>query len=108
MSNVGSLYYSLQKLRQAGVVPGVDMTAEAALTKLSYLLTRDLKTEQIREMVQHNLRGELTTLSSHQQQFSLKDSELLKTVAQALNVSSNKVNGSLIAGTECWLQSLWL
>lgn len=74
------------------MVPGVDMTAEAALTKLSYLLSRDMSTDDIREMMQHNIRGELTTLGSHQQQFSLKDSELLRMVARALNVSSNKVS----------------
>lgn len=67
------------------------MTAEAALTKLSFLLAKKYSRDRIRELVQQNLHGELTTLHSNQLQFSLKDSVLLRTVAEALNVSSSKV-----------------
>ena len=47
-------------LRTAGVVSGHDMTPEAALTKLSYLLSLSLSTDEVRRLVQENLRGELT------------------------------------------------
>lgn len=82
----------MQKLRQVGVIPGIDMTAEAALTKLSYLLCRELTKEQIKEQMSKNLRGELTVLDSRAHQFSLKNSEFLRDVASALNVSSSKVS----------------
>ena len=85
----------VQKLRQAGVVSGVDMTAEAALTKLSFLLARKYNSDRIRELVQQNLHGELTTLHSSQLRFSLKDSVFLRTVAEALNVSSSKVHSGM-------------
>ena len=67
------------------------MTAEAALTKLSYLLANSDSKEKVKELIPLNLRGELTQLNSRQQQFSLKYSELLQAVAQALNTSSSKV-----------------
>ncbi len=49
-------------LRTAGVVSGYDMTPEAALTKLSYLLSLDDSPEEVRRKVQENLRGELTRM----------------------------------------------
>jgi hypothetical protein len=49
---------------ESGVITGYDMTPEAALAKLSYVLGRndwDIVTK--REMLQKNLRGELTKLT---------------------------------------------
>lgn len=56
-----SLYATGQALLEAGVVSGYDMTAEAALTKLSYLFDRGLAPEHVRELAQTSLRGELTS-----------------------------------------------
>lgn len=39
---------------------GFDMTAEAALTKLHFLLSQELPSHRIRELMQQSLRGELT------------------------------------------------
>ncbi len=47
-------------LADAGVLSGYDMTPEAALAKLHYLLSQDLPTEEIRNLMQQDLRGELT------------------------------------------------
>ena len=47
-------------LAQNGVVPGHDLTSEAALTKLMYLLGRGLKTEEVKHYMQCNLCGEMS------------------------------------------------
>ncbi|KAL5479169.1 hypothetical protein EMCRGX_G022659 [Ephydatia muelleri] len=57
--------YLGKMLKDAGVIPGADMTTEAAVAKLSYLLGRsDLSNEKRKEMLQSNLRGELTDKQS--------------------------------------------
>ena len=58
---VSPLYEPAMKLKQAGVVPGHDLTTEAALAKLSYLLALpDLTVEDITRQMSESLRGELT------------------------------------------------
>ncbi len=49
--------------RPAGVISGFDMTVEATLTKLHYLLSQNLSVDEIRNLMQENLRGELTPMS---------------------------------------------
>jgi len=84
-------YAGGRKLQEAGVLPGADMTTEAALTKLSYLMGRDLSTERVKKHMMENLRGELTVFDSHQHRFSLRDSEFLQSITQALKLSSSQV-----------------
>ncbi|MCL9667872.1 asparaginase [Rosenbergiella epipactidis] len=57
--NMGG-YATGNALEQAGVVSGSDLTVEAALTKLHYLLSQQLPAEEIRVLMQRNLRGELS------------------------------------------------
>ncbi|RUO77608.1 asparaginase [Idiomarina seosinensis] len=53
-------YATGNALAELGIVSGSDMTIEAALTKLHYLLSQNLTAEVIAERVIDNLRGELT------------------------------------------------
>jgi L-asparaginase len=57
--NLGS-YATGSALAQAGVISGFDMTVEAALAKLLYLLELELDPDQVKAEMQRNLRGELT------------------------------------------------
>ncbi len=53
-------YATGNALSKCGVIGGVDMTLEATLTKLHYLLSKNLPADEIRKLMQTNLRGELT------------------------------------------------
>lgn len=65
-------YATGNALYDAGVIGGFDMTPEAALTKLFYLISQGLPTEEVRRSIQLDLRGELTdpTQSSRLQRLS--------------------------------------
>ena len=47
-------------------------------------------------MVQ-NIRGEMTVLDTFQHSFSLKDSIFIKTIANALHISTSKVHHTLFS-----------
>ena len=53
-------YETSSALREAGAVCCYDMTAEAAVTKLRYLFARGYSPAAVRELMEDDLRGELT------------------------------------------------
>lgn len=53
------------RLLQAGVTSGFDMTTEAAITKLMYLLAQPISTDEVRRRMGSSLCGELTENNFH-------------------------------------------
>ena len=53
-------YETSKKLQQMGIISGFDMTFEATVTKLMYLMGQDLTNAEIAALMEQSLRGELT------------------------------------------------
>ena len=80
---VAAHYATGMALQNAGVVPGIDMTAEAALVKLGWLLASGRTPEEIRGLLKKDLRGELTAETTSER-FSLNDGGFIRSVFQAI------------------------
>ncbi|XP_051741588.1 60 kDa lysophospholipase-like isoform X1 [Ctenopharyngodon idella] len=94
---VTTSYATGQALSDAGLVAGFDMTTEAALSKLSYVLEKqDLSPEEKKEMLCRNLRGEMTA-DLDGAKLSLRDSRFIQILAKSLNVSCNEHSQELDA-----------
>ena len=58
---MSGIYETGKTLIDAGVIPGSDITPEAALTKLSYVLSKDnWDLNQKRRAMDYSMRGEMT------------------------------------------------
>lgn len=79
-----SVYGTGAALQKIGIVNGADMTTEAALTKLSYLLAKDLTISEVKKQMKRNLRGELTEPTGPLK-YSLTDQIFIRCVAKAID-----------------------
>ncbi|XP_053553076.1 60 kDa lysophospholipase [Bombina bombina] len=85
--SVTDSYATGKALTVVGVIPGCDLTPEAALAKLSYVLgKKHLTQEEKRKMLFENLRGEMT-VSATGGKISLRDSKFIQVVAKSIGVS---------------------
>jgi lysophospholipase len=78
-------------LADVGVIGGADMTPEAALTKLAWLLSQGLPRAEVARLMQSNLRGELTTTAT-QTRFSFRERVFIASVARALAEAGESVS----------------
>lgn len=53
-------YVTGLRLTQAGVVPGHDLTSEAAITKLMYLFGQNYSSDEVKRLMETSLCGEIT------------------------------------------------
>lgn len=83
-------YATGKALADVGVIGGADMTPEAALTKLSFLLSRHRDRADVARLMRVNLRGELTA-SGQQNRFSFRERIFIASVARALAEAGESV-----------------
>eukprot|EP00455_Lapot_gusevi_P030238 TRINITY_DN3249_c0_g1_i4.p1 TRINITY_DN3249_c0_g1~~TRINITY_DN3249_c0_g1_i4.p1 ORF type:complete len:343 (-),score=95.51 TRINITY_DN3249_c0_g1_i4:68-1066(-) len=74
-----SSYATGIQLRNLGLIDGHDMTIEACVTKLAYLMGHGLRGAELKEAMERNLRGEVTP-SRRNQQYNMASQSLLSSL----------------------------
>ncbi|XP_005343660.1 60 kDa lysophospholipase [Microtus ochrogaster] len=88
---VTSDYASGMAMAGAGIVSGFDMTSEAALAKLSYVLGQPgLSLDDRKKLLVKNLRGEMTLPETDEHQSLLQDGVLGRRIAWLLSLNGSQ------------------
>lgn len=88
--SVSMVYATGEVLFDAGLLCGGDMTPEAVLSKLSYVLAiEELDLETKKKMMIKNLRGEMNEDLAGAK-LNLSDSRFIQAIAKSLSISSRK------------------
>ena len=93
LGGVSCSYETGAALSDVGIIPGSDMTPEAALTKLSYVIGKDISLAEKKELMERNLRGEHK--ATIKRRLSLSNLTLIDKVAEAMSVSSSEEVASI-------------
>lgn len=99
--SVNPVYDSVASLSNAGIVAGLDMTTEAAMTKLAYLFALpNSTTRSVAEGMVKSLRGELIEISGpifeHPNVTKSESSLVLSDLCQAISLNdAERVQGIL-------------
>ncbi|KAK5886249.1 hypothetical protein CesoFtcFv8_017301 [Champsocephalus esox] len=84
---VSASYATGKVLMDAGLIAGGDMTPEAALSKLSYVLAKkDITLDAKKKMMAQNLRGEMSGNLAGAK-LCLSDSRFIQVIAKSLSIS---------------------
>lgn len=84
---VSASYATGKVLTDAGLIAGGDMTPEAALSKLSYVLAKkDISFDAKKKMMGRNLRGEMISDLAGTK-LCLSDSRFIQVIAKSLSIS---------------------
>ncbi|KZT57001.1 asparaginase-domain-containing protein [Calocera cornea HHB12733] len=86
---VSDSYQTGRALLDLGVIPGADMTPECALTKLAYLLFKNIPIAQVRSLIAIPLRGELT-VPTDEAIFSTTPNHTLDIMSSIMRLSSDR------------------
>ncbi|XP_061824807.1 60 kDa lysophospholipase isoform X2 [Nerophis lumbriciformis] len=84
---VSTSYATGKVLMDAGLIAGGDMTPEAALSKLSYVLAKtEISLDAKKKMMGQNLRGEMSADLAGAK-LCLSDSQFIQVIAKSLSIS---------------------
>ena len=98
------LYETGLRLQKIGVLCGHDMTTEAAVTKLMYVLGLGLSDEQTRALLRRPLRGEFTALRRCTERFFFLYFALLTYLIGSPKRGNTKRN----RGVTRWQTNVWV
>ncbi|KAM7375824.1 hypothetical protein PAMP_005591 [Pampus punctatissimus] len=85
---VSASYATGKVLMDAGLIPGGDMTPEAAMSKLCYVLANtEIDIQAKKKLMAENLRGEMSTPTS---KLTLSDSRFIQVIANSLHISCDE------------------